>query len=247
MRTRSPTRRLASVVTAWAVVSSRARWVMTALSTPSSLSSSPRAIASTTAWTRSGGAAGVRAGCGVGRAARCDMTGWESTRRSRRCPQGRRWQPRVALEQLAQHHQRVRLLLAGGGQVGAQQAERLGAAHGAPAAGDLLGQLDHADVTLGLVVREWHAQVFEEPGHRPTSSVQPPKQVRRGWLLAAAALARVAGRWWVGRAPLGDDLVVAATGGRRVGQRQPFGHLRRPPLPRPGGGLLQLAQVMGIA
>jgi hypothetical protein len=50
----------------------------------------------------------------------------------------------VALEQLAQHHQRVRLLLAGGLQVGAQQAERLSAAHGAPAAGDLLGQLDHA-------------------------------------------------------------------------------------------------------
>ncbi len=63
----TPIRRLATVVIDRAAANRRSRWLMTAPSTPSSSSNSPRAIASATAWTRSGGMATERDGGGVGR------------------------------------------------------------------------------------------------------------------------------------------------------------------------------------
>src|SRR5829696_1359622 len=149
MWTRSPTLRLARVVIDRAVASSWTRWLMTAPSTASSSSSSPRAIASTTAWTRSIGAAGVRAGAGC----------W-----------GRR--PGVAFEQLTEHGQRVPAVLAGGGEIAAQGQERLGPGRGAPAAGDLLLQLHHPQVAFGLVVVERHAGVVQRPQHLVPVGIQ---------------------------------------------------------------------------
>jgi hypothetical protein len=49
------------------------------------------------------------------------------------------------VEQVAEHGKGVVAVLAGGGDVGAQPAERLGAGHGPPAAGDLAGVTAHPD------------------------------------------------------------------------------------------------------
>src|SRR5215216_7139018 len=120
MQTRSPTLRLARVVIDRAVASSRTRSLMTAPSTASSSSSSPRAIASTTVWTRSIGAAGVRAGEGCwGRRARRDMIGrvYAGHGRAGGGPGAGGWQPGAAFEQLTEHGQRVHAVLAGGREV----------------------------------------------------------------------------------------------------------------------------------
>src|SRR4029450_5997849 len=138
MRTRSPTRRLASVVIDRAGGSRRTRSLMTAPRTPSLSSSSPRAIASTTTWTRSGGTATERDGGGLGGWGRRAMIG-RVYPRSRRCRQRARcWrrEPGAALEQLPEHDQRVQLLLAGGRDIAAKRQEPSRPGQGAPAPGD---------------------------------------------------------------------------------------------------------------
>src|SRR5450759_5258940 len=57
----------------------------------------------------------------------------------------------AAGEQVAEHNEGVLAVLAGGGQVGADREERLGTGLRPPTAGDLLLQLDHPHVALGLV------------------------------------------------------------------------------------------------
>jgi len=56
-------------------------------------------------------------------------------------------------------------VLAGGREVAADRQEPLSAGGGAPAAGDFLLELDHADVLLGLVVAKRHPEVVSEAQH----------------------------------------------------------------------------------
>src|SRR4029453_2145361 len=200
MRTRSPPLRLARVLIDRAVASSRTRSLMTAPSTASSSSSSPRAIASTTAWTRSTGAARVRAGRGCGRRARRDMIG--------RVYAGHGGAGGGARAAGRGHGGRVPAVLAGGRQVAAQGQERLGACQGAPAAGDLLLQLHHPQVPLGLVVVERHAQVVQAAQLLVTMAVQPGQQPGCG-RTARTSWSSAGGRWgWVGRLPVGEQPLI---------------------------------------
>src|SRR6266508_6842714 len=73
------------------------------------------------------------------------------------------WHPWVALEQPAQGDQRVDAVLARGRYVGTHGQERLRAVQGPPAPGDLLLQLDQADVALGQIIGGWDPQVLQEP------------------------------------------------------------------------------------
>jgi hypothetical protein len=82
------------------------------------------------------------------------------------------WKPGIALEQAPQHAKHAQSLLAGGRDVAAHGQERLGPGQRAPAAGNLLLQLDHAQIPLGLVVVERHPKVVQEPQHLVTVSVQ---------------------------------------------------------------------------
>src|SRR5215207_4638769 len=210
MRTRSPTLRLARVVIDRAVASRRTRSLMTAPSTASSPSSSPRAIASTTAWTRSTPTAGG-AGFGCGRRARRAMAGrvYPRSRRYRQRARCCGWQPGVAFEQLTEHGQRVPAVLAGGGEIAAQGQERLGPGRGAPAARDLLLQLDHPQVAFGLVVVERHAGVVQRPQHLVPVGIQPGQQPGCG-RTARTSWSSAAGRWgWVGRLPVGDEPLIS--------------------------------------
>ena len=90
------------------------------------------------------------------------------------------WKPGVALEQWAQDRQGVDAVLSGGGKVGAHEQERVGALHGAPAARDLLLELDHAEIPLSLVVVKRHPHIVQEPQHLDPMAVQPVEQVGRG-------------------------------------------------------------------
>jgi hypothetical protein len=83
------------------------------------------------------------------------------------------------------------LLLAGGGHVAAEAAEALRASQGAPAAADLLLQLGHADVSLGLVVVKRHPEVGGKAQHLLAVIVQAGQQV--GGLGAAPAAGAIAG------------------------------------------------------
>src|SRR5438093_537275 len=73
----------------------------------------------------------------------------------------------------------------------AEAAEALGARQGAPAAADLLLQLGHADVPLGLVVVERHPEVGGKAQHLLAVVVQAGQQV--GGLGAALAAGATAG------------------------------------------------------
>lgn len=88
-------------------------------------------------------------------------------------------------------------MLAGGGDVAAHGQEALGALGGAPAAGDLLLEFDHADVLLGLVVAERHAEVVSEAQHVGLIALQAHQQV-----VGLAALALTSGVFFVAH---GDD------------------------------------------
>jgi len=70
-------------------------------------------------------------------------------------------------------------LFAGGGEVGADRQEPLGVAGGAPAAGDLLLELDHPQVPLGEVVVERHPEVVGEAQHLDLAVIQAQQQVLR--------------------------------------------------------------------
>ncbi len=86
------------------------------------------------------------------------------------------WQPWVALKQPAQGDQRVDAVLARGRHVGAHGQKRLRAVQGPPAPGNLLLQLDHADVALGQIIGRWDPQVLQEPQDLATVGVQPLQQ-----------------------------------------------------------------------
>jgi hypothetical protein len=158
------------------------------------------------------------------------------------------------------------LLLAGGRHVAAEAAEALRASQGAPAPADLLLQLGHADVPLGLVVVERHPEVGGKAQHLLAVVVQAGQQV--GGLGAAPVAAAIAGCTGsrVGPPALVDDrlvagaVVVQAPGVQPVGAgghgppdcplglHQQRGHAASPgPLARQRGHPGQLAQVVGIA
>ena len=86
------------------------------------------------------------------------------------------WHPGVALEQSAQGGQRVDAVLARGRDVGAHGQEGLRAVQGPPAPGDLLLQLDHADVAFGQVIGGWDPQVLQEPQDFAAVDLQPVQQ-----------------------------------------------------------------------
>ena len=97
-------------------------------------------------------------------------------------------------------------MLAGGGQVGADRGERVGAVEGAHAPGDLLLGLDHADLLLGGVVRRWDGRVGGEPQVVLEPAGEPSAQ--RRVLLAELS-------WRVG--------VVAGGQGQGAGDQRPVG------------------------
>ena len=80
----------------------------------------------------------------------------------------------------------VDAVLAGGGQVAADGAERFGAGPGAQPAADLLSEFDHADVAFGEVVVERHAQVVREAQYVGGEPAEACEGVDRGWTGAPA-------------------------------------------------------------
>lgn len=78
---------------------------------------------------------------------------------------GDSWDPGIACGECGECARDWLVLLAGGAEVGAEGEELLGAGDRAPAAGDLLLQLDHPDVALGEVVVERDAEVVREAQH----------------------------------------------------------------------------------
>src|SRR5512132_4359388 len=195
MRTRSPTRRLARVMSAWAAASSCWRSAMAAASSGSSASSSPAWMRSTSAWMAAAAVSALPGGGVVGggtaarrrrgRRARLLMTVSMPHPGAGVLRAGGGRQPGVALEHPPQRSKHPDLLLAGGRHVAAEAAEALPASQGAPAAADLLLQLGHPDVPLGLVVVERHPEVGGKAQHLLAVIVQAGQQV--GGLGAAPA------------------------------------------------------------
>ena len=70
-------------------------------------------------------------------------------------------------------------MLAHRGDVAADGAEVSRSGERAPRAGDLLLELDHADVAFGLVVVERHGEVDGEPEDVGSLGVEPAQQVER--------------------------------------------------------------------
>ena len=71
----------------------------------------------------------------------------------------------------------VPALLPGGGDDASQDGEVLGPLLGSEASGDLLAQLHHPQVALGLVVCEPYLEVGQEPEHRAPVVSQPQGQI----------------------------------------------------------------------
>src|SRR6266566_9649935 len=82
------------------------------------------------------------------------------------------------------------VVLARGAEVGAEREEYLGAGDRAPAAADLLLELDHSQVALGEVVIERDLEVVGEAKDLLAVTVQAHDQVSGRRLLDHAALAR---------------------------------------------------------
>ena len=78
-------------------------------------------------------------------------------------------------------------VLAGGGDLAADAAERLGGVLAAEQSGDLLLKLHHPDVTLRLIVVEGDVKVGEEGLDLGAVPVEPFKQIPRFGLLFPAA------------------------------------------------------------
>src|SRR5512132_3181048 len=222
MRTRSPTRRLARVMSAWAAASSCWRSAMAAASSGSSASRSPAWMRSRSAWMPAAavvaslaggvGSGGTAARGRRGRRARLLMTVSMPHPGAGVLRIGGGRQPGVTLEHPPQRSKHPDLLLAGGRNVAAEAAEALPASQGAPAPADLLLQLGHPDVPLGLVVVERHPEVGGKAQHLLAVIVQAGQQV--GGLGAAPAAAAAAGRagggrWRVGPPALSEDRLVA--------------------------------------
>src|SRR5215217_7262562 len=89
-------------------------------------------------------------------------------------------------------------------EVASDAAEPLRAFLGAEAAGGLLLELDHAQVTLRLVVIEGYREVRQEQKHFFFSSLQSQQQIAR----LLSHLLRQLGRW-LRLKSLNDQMVVA--------------------------------------
>lgn len=92
-------------------------------------------------------------------------------------------------------------MVAQGGEVPAEAREGGSAVWAAEAPGDLLLDLQHAQVALGLVVVERHPQIADEGEHGVAVGGQPIQQVLRLGLLPPAPLPPPGGgggrvRWW---------------------------------------------------
>src|SRR3954467_2824487 len=72
------------------------------------------------------------------------------------------WDPDVSVGEFGEDVEGSAAVLGGGRQVGPHGGEVLGAGEGAQASGDLLLDLDHADVAFGRVVVKRHPRVGGE-------------------------------------------------------------------------------------
>ncbi len=79
-------------------------------------------------------------------------------------------------------------LLAQGGEVGADGAERVETVLAAEAARDFLLELGHADVALGLVIRKWHPMIGNKAPDLVGMLFQTRQQIERGALHDLASL-----------------------------------------------------------
>src|SRR5260370_42563218 len=91
----------------------------------------------------------------------------------------------------------------------AQACGRRSAAIRAEAAGDFLLDLEHAQVTFGLVVVERDRQIVEEGQHLILAQPQALQEILCRRLLHASALARAARRRRIGRMAGGQQRALA--------------------------------------
>src|SRR5680860_1752647 len=86
------------------------------------------------------------------------------------------WDPGGAGEEFLEDVESGAVVFACGGEVGAHVEEGADALFGAPAAGDLLLQLDHSDVAFGLVVVEGDGEVGGESQYVVAVDVEAVEQ-----------------------------------------------------------------------
>src|SRR5260221_7114409 len=89
-------------------------------------------------------------------------------------------------------------LVAQGRQIASQHSERAGAGVAAEAAGDLLLDLERAQIALSLVVVEGNRQVIEEGQDRLMPQDQPLQKIARRGLFQSSSLTRTALRRRIG-------------------------------------------------
>src|SRR5437660_2775436 len=94
------------------------------------------------------------------------------------------------LFQSGQHRQ---TLLAQRREIATDAAEGYSTSRRAETAGDLLLDLDHADITLGKTIVERHGEVVQQQQHGLLMLGQAIEQIARCRLFASAFLA---GLWW---------------------------------------------------
>src|SRR5258708_20631972 len=136
---------------------------------------------------------------------------------------GERWIERPTGDDRLEGGQERLALLAQGCQVASDPGERCCPRVAAEAVGDLLLNLEPAQIPLRLVVVEGNRQVVEEGQHRRLVEQEASKQVAGGRLRQASALPRPAGgsrRRGTGGQSGGEQLAVAAAQGRTLGGRR---------------------------
>src|SRR5260221_11274723 len=99
----------------------------------------------------------------------------------------------MAKQGLFQGSQHRETLLAQGGEIATDAAERHRAARRAETAGDLLLDLHHTDSALGQVIGERHGEMVQESQHRSLKGPEALEQMAGRRLFASAALADL---WW---------------------------------------------------
>src|SRR5258707_4555083 len=99
----------------------------------------------------------------------------------------------MAKQGLFQGSQHRETLLAQGGEIATDAAERHRAARRAETAGDLLLDLHHTDSALGQAIVERHGEVVQESQHRFLMCPEAIEQIAGRRLFASASLAAL---WW---------------------------------------------------
>src|SRR5262249_9139418 len=128
------------------------------------------------------------------------------------------WIEWLAAEDRLQGSQERHALLAQRGAVAPDARERLGARILTQGAGHFLGDLDHAQALLGLVVVKGDGAVGEEGEHRRLVHPEALEQVAWGGLLGATLLLpRWSFRRRIGRQPPGQHLLIARDEGVACG------------------------------